>query len=147
MKVGDVCRREVYVVVAEQPLVDAAQEMHKRHVGALVVVDATSTPMHPMGIITDRDIVCGQWVQKADLHCLTVADVMTREPWLLAEVCDLSEAIALMCARGVRRAPVVNSGGDLVGIVTLDDLLPAVAAELNALAKLIGTQARKEPER
>jgi CBS domain-containing protein len=46
--------------------------------------------------------------------------------------------------RAVRRAPVVNHAGALVGIVSMDDLLPILASELGALASLIGTQARHE---
>jgi CBS domain-containing protein len=44
----------------------------------------------------------------------------------------------------VRRAPVVSDTGDLVGIVSIDDLLPAVAEELTLLSKLFGKQARQE---
>jgi len=47
----------------------------------------------------------------------------------------------------VRRAPVVSESGDLVGIVSFDDLLPVVSEQLAALAKLIGDQARGQDRR
>lgn len=47
-----------------------------------------------------------------------------------------------MSAHGVRRAPVVDANGSLVGIVTLDDLLPVLASSLQELATLMGTQSR-----
>lgn len=147
MKIADICNRKVYLIKSEQPLVDAAREMQQRHVGALVVADSTVAPVQPTGIITDRDIVCGQFARKADLHCLVVADVMSRDPVTVSEESGLDEAIETLRSWGVRRAPVVNAGGDLVGIVTLDDLLPVLAAELNALATLMGTQARREEAR
>jgi len=43
----------------------------------------------------------------------------------------------------VRRAPVTDRNGTLVGIVTLDDLLPAVASELHELAKLMKSQTHR----
>lgn len=144
MQAGELCSREVYIVRANEPLVDAAREMRKRHVGAVVVVEPRAGAAVPVGIVTDRDIVVGQLAHNADLFCLTVGDVMTREPMTVPEAEGLSESIRRLSARGVRRAPVVAASGDLVGILSFDDVLPAVAEELSSLAKLIGTQARRE---
>ncbi len=144
MNIGDICHRRVYLVKPGEPLADAAREMQRRRIGALVVVTGLASPVRPLGIVTDRDIVCGQWLRKADLRSLTVADVMTRDPLTLPESSSVSEAIAALRQRGVRRAPVVNEAQDTVGIVTIDDLLPAVAAELSSLATLIGTQSLHE---
>jgi len=69
---------------------------------------------------------------------------MTRDPTTIAETDSLSQAIERLSAKGVRRAPVVNEAGDLVGIVSFDDLLPVLAEDLSALARLIGTQSRRE---
>jgi CBS domain-containing protein len=144
MQVGDICSREVYMVRPDEPLAEAAKEMTHRHIGAVVVVASHGDVIRPVGIVTDRDVVRGQLQRSADLFCLSVGDVMTKMPLTVEENCGLAEAIERMSARGVRRAPVVSSSGDLVGIVTLDDLLPALAADLSTLAKLIGTQARLE---
>jgi CBS domain-containing protein len=93
-------------------------------------------------MLTDRDILRGQIAKGADLHCLTVGDVMSRDPLSLPLATSLEEAIESMNARAVRRAPVVDANGSLVGIVTLDNLLPAVARELQSLAELIGRQSK-----
>ena len=98
-------------------------------------------------IVTDRDIVCGQLARQADLFCLNVSDVMTSHPVTVQETSGVAEAVGRLSARGVRRAPEVNEAGDLVGLVSFDDLLPAVAAELAGLAQLIGAQARQESVR
>jgi acetoin utilization protein AcuB len=74
----------------------------------------------------------------------TVGDVMTPDPISVSEAAEVAEAVESLSERGVRRAPVIDETGHLVGIVTLDDLLPAVAEELGALAKLIGDQAKRE---
>jgi CBS domain-containing protein len=144
MEVGDVCSRDVYIVRPDEPLADAAREMDKRHIGAVVVVESRDEVVRPVGIVTDRDIVCGQIDRNKDLFRLTVGEVMTPRPLSFEESDDAAQALQGMSAKAVRRAPVVNSAGELVGIVTFDDLLPVVADELTALAKLIGTQARAE---
>lgn len=144
MRIGDLCSREVYIVEVREPLLEAVREMHRRHVGSVVVVDRPNGIAQPVGIVTDRDVMRGQITHQADVFSLTVGDVMTANPLLLTETCELAEGIAQLRERGVRRAPVVNQRGELIGIVTLDDLLPAVAEELAELARLIGQQARKE---
>lgn len=114
------------------------------HVGSLIVVDGGGKGGRPIGILTDRDIVRGQLRLGADLFCLAVGDVMTADPLTIPATTGLTEAIVAMRARVVRRAPVVDGFGNLLGIITLDDLLPAVARELEELAVLIGSQARHE---
>ena len=142
MIIGHIRTPNVVVTYPDQPLADAARVMRDSHVGALVVLDKHDPQRLPQGFLTDRDIVRGQLLKGADLHCLTVGDVMTRNPLVLPLDMSLSEGIGALRARGVRRAPVVDGNGSLAGIVTLDDLLPALARNLQELAKLMGKQAR-----
>lgn len=142
MDIGEVCSRDVYTVRGEEPLANAAREMRTRNIGSLVVVESRDAAVRPVGIVTDRDIVCGQVSRGADLFCLTVADVMTPHPLTVAETSGIAEAIGQISDRAVRRAPVVNATGGLVGIVSVDDLLPVLAKELGALAKLVGGGAK-----
>jgi CBS domain-containing protein len=144
VNIGEVCSRDVYIVTPAEPLADAVAEMQKRHIGALVVVEDKPDPVRPIGVITDRDAIRSQVVQGKGLSFLAVADAMTAHPLTLAEDCAIPEAIGQMSARGVRRAPVVNDSGELVGILSFDDLLPVVSQQLSALARLIGDQARRE---
>lgn len=144
MNIGEVCSREVYIFKAEEPLSNAVAEMMKRHIGAIVVVETEPDRVRPVGIVTDRDVIRGQISLKKELSTLTLGEVMTSAPLTVTEATGIPEAIERMRARGVRRAPVVNDSGDLVGIVSLDDLLPLVAEELDALARLVGNQAGRE---
>lgn len=143
MDVGEICSREVYVVYATEPLIQAAREMQKRQVGAMVVVESRGDAVRPTGIVTDRDIVRGQLMRGLDLQQLRVRDVMSRDLLMLPEHTSISEAIERMSARAVRRAPIVNDDGDLVGIVSFDDLLPVAVADVQALARLVDRQARQ----
>jgi predicted transcriptional regulator len=99
-----------------------AREMRRRHTGAVIVVEPWGEGVAAGRNRTDRDIVCGQLARGADMFCLTVGDVMTRNPLTVAATSSLSETVERLSARGVRRAPVVNVAGDLVGIISLDDL-------------------------
>jgi len=143
MIIGQIRTPNVVVTYPDQPLADAARLMRDKHVGALVVLDMHDSRRQPQGILTDRDIVRGQVLKGADLHCLAVGDVMTRNPLVLSLSMSLSDGIGALRSRGVRRAPVVDTNGSLAGIVTLDDLLPALARNLQDLAKLMGTQAHR----
>ncbi len=142
--IGSVCSRVVCVSRRGDALATAAKEMVQRHVGALVVVDPQGAGLRPVGMVTDRDIVCGQVDPARDLFCLTVDDVMTPNVFTLHETCGVAEGVGRMSERSVRRAPVVDQAGNLVGIVSIDDLLPALAKELGALANLVSTQAGRE---
>ncbi len=137
MNIGDIRTTHVVVTHPAEPLAAAARLMRQHKVGAVVVLDPHDPQRRPVGMLTDRDIVRGQLARNADLHCLTVGDVMSNEPLCLSVDIALAEGIEALNARAVRRAPVIDRDGTLVGIVTLDDLLPAVASELHELAKLI----------
>ena len=134
MRLAEICSSPVFTAYPEQPLAVAAREMRAREVGALVVVAQGVEPQRPLGILTDRDILRGQVYQLADLHCLTVREVMTAHPLCIHADEEITEAIMTLASRGVRRAPVIDGRGALVGIVTLDDLLPLIAEQLKELA-------------
>ncbi len=144
MKLAELCSRDIRLAYRSQALVEAAREMLAAHVGALVVVERGDTVRRPIGILTDRDIVRGQLRRTSDLFCLTVGDVMTPNPLALPADLEVSASIEALGARGVRRAPVLDGTGAVIGIVTLDDLVPALAEELRSIAGLMGAQARHE---
>ena len=144
MRIRDFYTPRARTAYRDEPLAEAARVMCDEHVGALVVIDRSDARRHPVGILTDRDIVRGQLRRAADLHCLTVGDVMTPDPLVLPIHLEATEAIEALDARAVRRAPVVDASGSLAGMVTLDDLVPVLAQELGGLASLMGSQSRRE---
>lgn len=140
MKVGEICSRDVLTLSATEPLAYCARQMKERNVGSAVVVDKTEGYPQPIGIITDRDMLRGQFDRCADLFCLSAGDVMSSDLLVLEDDTDVSDAIECMSRRAVRRAPVVSTRCELTGIVTFDDLLPVLAAQMSAIAGLIGGQ-------
>ncbi len=144
MRIGDLCTREAYCVSSDAPLLEVVREMHRRHVGAVVVVGRGAAAGRPVGIVTDRDVVRAEMTRRADVFSLTIGEAMTVNPLVLEESCSLAQGINRLRHRGVRRAPVVDARGKLIGLISFDDVLPAVAESLTELAKLIGRQSRLE---
>jgi CBS domain-containing protein len=136
MNVGDICNRKLVAVSASAPVSDAARLMCEECVGAVVVTATPADGAVAIGMLTDRDIVCAQLDRAADLSQLRTADLMTRDPLTLNEDAPVEEAIHRLHNRHVRRAPVISSRGELIGVISFDDLLAHVAANLRALAYL-----------
>ena len=125
-------------------ILEAAQLMRQHHVGDVVVVEDRGGVKVPVGIVTDRDLVVEIMAPAIDQTVITVGDIMVTELATVKENAGLSETIEYMRAKGVRRVPVVDKGGGLVGILTLDDLLELLAEELLALATLVRHEQKKE---
>ena len=144
MAVGEICNRDVVIAEKALSVVDAAQLMRTHHVGDLVVVEEKAGRRHPVGIVTDRDIVVEVVAAGVDPDALTVGDIMGPEVATVRESEGLFEALRYMRDKGVRRMPVVDHEGVLVGILTLDDLLSLLAEELTELAKLVSHERQRE---
>ena len=140
MNVGDICTRDACIMSPCEPLVLALREMHDRHVGSVIVVRVERGARYPVGILTDRDVLCAQVRRQSDVFALNVSDVMTPDPLTLKEHTEIAEALGQMRARGVRRAPVVGEEGELIGVLSLDDVLPEISRNLAVLASLLGSR-------
>lgn len=134
MYVGEFCSRSVDTIKVQETVQDAARRMNDRNVGALVVVDESH---HPIGILTDRDISIRAVAVGLDPFTTRVEEVMSRHVVVVDETTTLVEALNAMRAGPFRRLPVVNAGGDLSGILTLDDLLDATFRMLQSVRELI----------
>jgi predicted transcriptional regulator len=144
MPISEICNREVVYAQRDNSALEAAKLMRQHHVGNLVVVDDKAGAKVPVGIITDRDLVVEIMAPELDQTAITVGDIMTPELAVVKEDAGLYESIQYMRAIGVRRLPVVNDSGGLVGILTLDDMLELLAEEMSTLAKLVKHEQKKE---
>jgi CBS domain-containing protein len=144
MPISEICNREVVIVQRNNTIQEAAKLMRQHHVGDVVVVEDQGGVRVPVGIVTDRDLVVEIMAPAIDQKVITVGDIMVPELATVKENAGMFETIEYMRAKGVRRLPVVDQSGGLVGILTLDDLLELLAEELLALAKLVKHEQKKE---
>ena len=136
MPVGEICNREVVVAERTTTIVEAARLMRRYHVGDLVVVDEVQGRRVPVGMVTDRDVVVEVIAREPPFASCTVSAIMSATVVCVPETAGVIETIQLMRSHGVRRVPVVDAGGALVGILAADDLLDLLAEELSALARI-----------
>jgi CBS domain-containing protein len=144
LHVRDVMVRGVSSVTPDTPLAEVVELLLRRNVKALPVVDAGR---HVVGIITGGDLLRHGGIdlrlsiqQELDADTLrerllalarsekSARDVLTRHVRTVGAELDLASAIRLMAAHGVKRLPVVDRRGELIGIVSRADVLRAIAA-------------------
>ena len=115
-------------------LAEAARRMTMFSVGALVIAPAPGAA--PVGIVTDRDLV--KLIGEGADPLSTTLEGHVSTPVATASVeATRSELIAQMSTDGIRRLPLLDDRGALVGLVSLDDLLIELGRELGAVAGLI----------
>ena len=134
MSITELMSRQVDTARASDTAQAAAQRMGARNVGTLVVADAERKAL---GIVTDRDLALRVVGAGLDPNRVPVGDVMTRNPVTIQEEDSPDEALGLMRLHSTRRLPVVDQRGTMIGIVSSDDLLTALARELSAIEELV----------
>jgi CBS domain-containing protein len=146
MYVAQICSRNVVTVSPTDEILAAARLMREQHVGYLVVVEPARQGVDavPVGVLTDRDLVVSVMARNVAPASLTVGDVMTPRPVVIAELDSIDVAAKEMRRIGVRRLPVVGRLGELKGVLSLDDVLDAATSELRDLAVAVGNEQRVE---
>lgn len=145
MTVGRICNRDVVVTRAEDSIHAVAQLMREYHVGDVVVVEDREGARTPVGIVTDRDVVTEVIAAGVAPDALSVGDIMSFELITAYEEDSLWDTLQRMRVNAVRRVPVIDEQGALVGILTLDDLLELLAGELVDLARVANRQRDLRP--
>lgn len=136
MTVGKVCNRQVTIVDIEDSILDAVHLMRRHHVGDVIVTRSTPDGRRPVGILTDRDIVIELLGENVDPSAVGIKDVMSAELLAATESDSIRDSIKRMRTAGVRRLPVVDADGKLVGIFTLDDAIDLICEQLG---DIVGT--------
>ena len=144
MTIHETCNREVITIHRDEPVLEAAQLTRHYHVGSVIVIEKRNGRQIPVGIVTDRDLVVEVLATELDQTVITVGDIMAPEIFTIKESAGTAETIQLMRHKTTRRLPVVDNDGELVGMVTLDDMLELLSEELLDLAKLVRYEQKKE---
>jgi CBS domain-containing protein len=141
MKVERVYTRQVLGTTRSASLSEAAAAMRRFRVGALLVTEekTAGVPL-PVGIITDRDLALEGFAAES----LTVGAAMTPVVATVHANADVHEALEIMRANGVRRLVVVDTRGSVCGIVSIDDIVDGLAADLAAAAAVLRGEVRRD---
>ena len=147
MSIEKFCRREVVTATRDMSVAEAARLMRETHVGDVVVIDGLRPGTRPVGMLTDRDIVLEVVAAGLDPASVKVGDLLCEPLVTVSGTTGYVDTVRIMAEHGIRRLPVVTESGDLVGIVTLDDLLALVVVPLADLAGVPPRERRREVQR
>jgi CBS domain-containing protein len=137
MTIGEICTRDVIIAFREDSIIEIAKLMRQYHVGDIVIVDKRDNQKHPIGIVTDRDIVLELVAKEVDISRVTAGDVMSTDLLMVNEQDGLTVVLDQMRAKGVRRIPVVNENKELIGIATENDIIELISEQLSDLVSLV----------
>jgi CBS domain-containing protein len=117
-KVREIMTGHPVTLEADSTVLDAARRMESDDIGSVIVEENGNI----CGIVTDRDIVVRAIAASKDPAKTALRDICTKELLTLSPDDDLDRAVALMREKAVRRVPVIDAGGDAIGILSLGDL-------------------------
>ena len=140
MLVSTLCTRDVACCNSDTSARGMAQLMRERHVGELLVTEMIDGRLTPLGIVTDRDLVVEVMATEVSPDAMTAADLMTTSLLCVQESDAVDEAIERMAVAGVRRVPVLDVHGALVGVLSVDDVTGFLAKELSDVGRIARRQ-------
>jgi CBS domain-containing protein len=144
MSIERVYTRNVVGAGRSTSLQQTALLMREHHVGTLLVTEDEPNENKAIGIVTDRDLVVHAMAEGIMPDEMSVQDVMTPGLASVSAKADLHEALETMRTGGLRRLLVAGDDGEIAGIISLDDIVDALAADLSSLAGVIRSERERE---
>jgi CBS domain-containing protein len=123
MRVEELMTQMPATCTSDSSCADAARIMWDCDCGSVPVVDQNGVAV---GIVTDRDICMAALFHGSPLSAISIAEVMSADLCTCHAGDDVREAERLMTQRQVRRLPVIDDSGALVGILSLGDVAQSV---------------------
>ena len=140
MRIERIYTRQVMATTREASLAEAAAAMSSYRVGWLLVVDRAGQDAKPLGIITDRDVALRGFASESGV----VGSVMTPVIATVRECADSHEAVAVMRAHGVRRLLVLGEDERVRGVLSIDDVVDGLSAELAAASAVLKGEIQRD---
>lgn len=140
MRIDRLFTRNALATTPSASLVEAAAAMRRYRIGALLVMSDGPGERHPVGIVTDRDLALQGLASEATM----VADAMTPVVASIRDDADTHEALEVMRAHGVRRLVITNAAGQVEGILSIDDILDGLAADLASASAVLKGEIRRD---
>ena len=123
MKASEIMTANPSTVTPDTGLTEVARLMQQEDVGIIPVVGSGGSGNNLLGVITDRDIAIRVVAEGRDPQSTRVSDVMSSGVRTAKETDDVEDVMDLMGREQLRRIPIVNERGDLVGIVAQADVV------------------------
>jgi len=130
MSLSELVTRKLVTAAPKDSLTKVANLMEQENVGVVVVTEDN----RPVGIVTDRDLALAVCVRGTTPN-ERVQNVMTCPVSTISKDEGVYTATQQLMENAVRRLPVVDSNGDAVGLVSLDDLFLLLSRELQNMAE------------
>ena len=111
---------------ADDTLAEASSKMWRQQTGSLLVMDADSL----IGIVTERDVL-RVVAEGHDPKSVSLRDVMTKDVVTIGSNASIKDAAAIMFEKWFRHLPVVSAAGEVVGIISLRDLLTLLSESMD----------------
>jgi CBS domain-containing protein len=137
MQVKDIMTDKPTCCTSDTKLQQVAQLMCEKNCGEIPVVDSKKT-MKPVGVITDRDIVCRTLATGKNPLEIIAKDCMTKPAITVRLETSVEECCQLMEQNQIRRIPVVDQSGACCGIVAQADVARCAPESETVVALLKG---------
>jgi CBS-domain-containing membrane protein len=147
MHIGQICTRSVVTCTRDASARAVAQLMREQHVGDVVVIDEHDGTLIPVGVVTDRDLVVEVMALGMDAEMLHADDLIVAELVTAIDTEQVDDAVWHLRGKGIRRLPVVDARGCLVGILTADDVTRWLLEALTEVARVAPGQVKLERAR
>lgn len=144
MFISSVCTSHVQTCRQDASILEVAQQMRIANVGDVVIVEDRNGQPVPIGVVTDRDLIIHIMAMHLDPTETTVMSIPRRKLITAYEGEQLEVATQRMRWSGIRRIPLVDSGGALIGIICLDDIVSSLAITLQQVLCIGHNQAMEE---
>jgi CBS domain-containing protein len=135
MHAVEAARKSPVTIAPDRTITEAADLMDRSAVGALVVTEPDG---RPVGIVTDRDLVVRAVARRASADA-RIDSVMSTDLVTLSPDADLRDALEVFEEQPIRRLPLVD-GEHLAGMLTMDDLVVDLTADLTRLTRPVTAQ-------
>ncbi|MEM1578559.1 MAG: CBS domain-containing protein [Archaeoglobaceae archaeon] len=132
LPVKEIMTRNVCQGKIEETVHEIAKRMVEFGVGSVVIMKDNK----PVGIVTEKDLIAKIVAKNKTPSTVKVSEIMSSPLLTIKPTTSVREAANLMMKKGIRRLPIVNKSGELVGIITDNDIL-SIALDLGEFASLI----------
>ena len=121
MNVKELMTSDPACCTKETSLQEVARLMVRCDCGEIPVIEGNGRK-RPVGVVTDRDIVCRAVAEGRNPASMQAGEVMTSPAVCVKETDDVGAVERMMATHQIRRVPVVNENGDICGIVSVADI-------------------------